>query len=486
MFKSKLRELFGIDLRSLAIFRMGLALVLLGDLFVRMQDLAAHYSDEGVLPRSILIDNFLDPWVFSLHLISGQWQIQLVLFILQILFAIALLVGYHTRFVTVVSWFLLLSLQMRNTMILQGGDIVIKVLFFWSMFLPLGAYWSIDQKLKKQTPASFQIVSMGTVGLLLQVCIIYWFTALLKTDPTWRVDGTAIWYALSIQQYTTPLGLYLLNFPQLLQILTFATFYLEAFGPFFAFSPVWTGPLRMATVIAFLIFHLIGLNLTMELALFPYICAVAWLAFIPEWFWNKVLRKKDPQPNLVPSPPWKASLFSNLLASFFLICIFLGNISTTGIIYPPFSPPPSFISSLFGLDQTWDMFSPYPLTLDGWYVIPGKLEDGTEIDLFTDKAVDWKKPPSLSAVYPNDRWRSYLMNMFILEEGEEYIPFYAQYLCRNWNAEHTGGKQLISFDIYYMVKENSLENPSAPYEKTFLWHQDCLDNPIPPQSDKNP
>lgn len=468
--KGKLSELFGIDIRSLALFRIGLAIVLIGDLLIRMQDLKAHYSDEGVLPRPALIDMFLNPWSLSLNLISGQWQIQLVLFIIQIIFAIALLVGYYTRLATVVSWFLLLSLHLRNTMILQGGDIVLKILFFWSMFLPLGAYCSVDQYLKKQNPSSYHIVSAGTVALLLQVCFIYWFSALLKTDPSWHVEGTAIWYALSIEQYATPLGLHLLQYPELLKVLTFATFYLEAYGPFFAFSPIWTGPLRMLTIIAFLIFHLVGLNLTMELALFPYICAVAWIAFIPSWFWNHILKM---EPTSFLSFPWKASFVSNIIVSLLLIYVFLWNLSTLQISHPPFIPPPLIVSSLLGVDQTWDMFAPTPLREDGWYVIPGRLRDGTEVNVYNGKLVDWKKPPSLAAVYSNDRWRSYMMNLFIVEEGSMHLPFYAQYLCRNWNENHPVEKQLISFDIYYMVRENSLEDPSAPYEKEHLWHQEC-------------
>ncbi len=472
-FKSKWIELFGIDIRSLAIFRIGLGSVLLGDLLVRLQDLQAHYSDDGVLPRHILIHSFLDPWSLSLHVINGQWQVQWVLFMVQIVCAIALLIGYKTRLATIVSWFLLLSLYMRNTMVLQGGDILLKVLLFWSMFLPLGGYWSVDQKLKKQHSPPYQVVSVGTLALLLQVCFVYWFTALLKTDPSWSVDGTAIWYALSIEQYATPLGTQLLNYPHLLKFLTFATFYLEAFGPFFAFSPIWTAPLRMATVVAFWIFHLIGLNFTMELALFPYICAVGWLPFVPKWFWENVLKKQTSGVSL-----WRASWVSNGLASFFLVYIFLWNLSTLGVSWPYLSPPPTIIASLVGVDQTWDMFSPTPLRKDGWYVIPGRLKDGTEVDVFTHGgAVSWKKPPSLAAVYPNDRWRSYMMNLFLLEEGFYYIPFYAQYLCRHWNETHAEDKQLMSFDIYYMVKENSIENPSSPYEKLHLWHHECFDEP---------
>ncbi|NET13417.1 MAG: hypothetical protein F6K08_11435, partial [Okeania sp. SIO1H6] len=44
-----LEKLFGLDLRSLALFRIGLALIIITDLIIRAGDLTAHYSDAGVL-----------------------------------------------------------------------------------------------------------------------------------------------------------------------------------------------------------------------------------------------------------------------------------------------------------------------------------------------------------------------------------------------------------------------------------------------------
>ena len=38
---------------------------------------------------------------------------------------------------------------------------------------------------------------MGTVALLAQVMFVYFFSALLKSGPTWS-DGTAVYYALNI------------------------------------------------------------------------------------------------------------------------------------------------------------------------------------------------------------------------------------------------------------------------------------------------
>ena len=57
------KRLFSIDLRSLAAFRMALGVLLLADLVMRAQDLSAHYTDWGVLPRDILSAHFWPPCV---------------------------------------------------------------------------------------------------------------------------------------------------------------------------------------------------------------------------------------------------------------------------------------------------------------------------------------------------------------------------------------------------------------------------------------
>ena len=46
----KLEQLFGLDLRSLAAFRIGVALIIIADLIIRFGDIQSLYSDAGVLP----------------------------------------------------------------------------------------------------------------------------------------------------------------------------------------------------------------------------------------------------------------------------------------------------------------------------------------------------------------------------------------------------------------------------------------------------
>jgi hypothetical protein len=294
----KFREVFGIDIRSLALFRMGLALVILGDLWVRALDLECFYADSGVLPRRDLLDLYPEPYHFSVHLLSGLWQVQAFLFLIAAVFAVMLLVGYRTRLATILSWFLLVSLDARNQLVEHGGDIVLRCLLFWGMFLPLGASYSLDRARDSSGRAPPRsIFSAATLALLLQVAFIYIFTALKKTDPTWRTEGSAVWYSLSLEGFSTSLGRYLLNYPGLLTSLTFATLYLEMFGPFLAFVPFWNAWFRLTAVVLFFLFHL-GLLLTMDVGFFPCICWVGWSAFLPAAFWD-FLQRRLPRPTIL-------------------------------------------------------------------------------------------------------------------------------------------------------------------------------------------
>ncbi len=134
MFKGKLGELLGADLRSLAALRVAMAVLIIVDLLLRSRDLVPHYIDTGALPRIAVLDQTTSRWLISLHLINGTWEMQAILFVLAGAFAVALLVGYKTPLATIVSWILLASLDSRNLVVLDGGDTMLRVLLFWPFF----------------------------------------------------------------------------------------------------------------------------------------------------------------------------------------------------------------------------------------------------------------------------------------------------------------------------------------------------------------
>jgi hypothetical protein len=192
-----LQAAYSLDLRSLALFRIALGAVLLGDLIVRSFDLTAFYTDFGVMPRAALLDKFSPAGRFSIHLISGQFLFQAVLFLIAGLFAVMLMFGIRTRLASVVSWFMVVSVQMRNPSLLQGGDVYLRVLAFIAIFLPLGALYSVDSALDTNAPEAsrakkFSYFSTPGLALMAQVALVYAFAVLLKTAPEWRTEHSAV------------------------------------------------------------------------------------------------------------------------------------------------------------------------------------------------------------------------------------------------------------------------------------------------------
>lgn len=278
-------EIFAVDLRTLALLRIGLAVMILADLVLRARDLRAHYTDFGIMPRAVIGD-FMHPASFSLHLLNGSAWYQGGLFVLAGLMALTLLVGYRTRLAIIVSWLLLVSLQMRNSMILSGEDHLLVLLTFWAMFLPIGARYSVDAALDSSGEVrANRFVSIAGAALLVQGMSMYFFSALLKSDARWVPDGTAVYFALQLDYLVTPLALWFRQFETLMQGLTFYVWWLELVGPVLIFSPLFFRPLRAVLQLLFMSMHF-GFFLFLQIGLFPFISILMNLTFTQGWVWD--------------------------------------------------------------------------------------------------------------------------------------------------------------------------------------------------------
>ena len=508
-----LSNLLGIDLASLAGLRVGLAVVLLLDLWYRSQDLVAHYTDKGILPRGARIflyeevDRTGQQYWWSLHMLIGDAWFQAILFLIAAWFAVWLLIGYRTRLSVAVSWVLLVSLQARNPMVQDGGDTLLKCVLFWSLFLPLGAVASVDRVLSSTPkPIPKRVVSVGTIALLFQVCMMYWFSVAMKQHPWWNEDYTAIYYTLSLDQFSTPLGQWLLQFPQLLIAMTAATFWLEWLGPLLAFSPVWTGRARTIAVFLFWGFHL-SLGLTMELGLFPIIVMVSWIAFLPGEFWEKgavVLRigktilasifgqrtfstltrwaQNEERSHLSQSifrhpertrfhPRWYSSVVVTLL----LCYVVAWNLRELDFDYWEKLLPrkTNIIGRITHLDQNWGMFAPNPPTDDGWYVMTGVLGDGSQVNLWDlGTSLPINKPSMVSKTYRNQRWRKYLLNLR-MSNNAEHRRHFVNWLRGRWDRlEGKGweGTEVKSIKLSFQLEQTPPPGcPGSPCKNIPLW-----------------
>ena len=276
-----------LDIRSLALFRIAFGTVILLDLLARVPEIRDFYTDDGILPRVLMFQRMRSLGAYSLQFVSGEWVVQLAIFLVMIAVTICFIVGYRTRASAVLGWLLIMSMQGRNPFVLHGGDDVIRILLFWCIFAPLNGRWSVDAALNKdRPPLPVANASWGAQALMFQLCFIYWSTSVWKWHPVWIKEGSALYYALNLTQFAKPFGTWLLQFPHVLQFLTFATISLEFFGPFLLFVPVWTRWFRILAIVGFIGLHM-GIFLTMQIGLFPWICMAAWLMVMPSMVWDQ-------------------------------------------------------------------------------------------------------------------------------------------------------------------------------------------------------
>ena len=263
-----LERRYGLDLRSLALLRLGLALVILGDLWGRWGNVLSDYSDQGNLPRSLLQDLWL-PGYWSIHALSGSVGWQAVCFAIATLSALLLLIGYRTRWATVVSWVLLVSLHNRNPLVVFAADDVLRALMFWAMFLPLGSSYSVDQALNTSPiPQPKRIVSVATLGLMVQQCYGQFGAALAIGVNT-----------LAFEQVATPLGRWVFGGLPLFAIAAVVALLL-------LWSPIKSERCRTVAVFTGVVLCL-ALGIALNLGWLAVVGSLSWLVFIPSSVWDR-------------------------------------------------------------------------------------------------------------------------------------------------------------------------------------------------------
>ena len=289
--KTRLDLVFGIDLRSLALFRVMLGTVLFVDQCWRIQDLTVFYTDLGVMPRDWLLSQN-GPWRVTFHTANGEWWFAALMFGIEMCAALMIALGWRTRGALIVAFVLNASLMNRNQMVLLGGDILLTCLLFWAIFLPVAARASLDASLSRTPPPADNLHrSWASVGALFQVMSVYFFSAILKSGADWH-NGQAVYYALSIDGYSTPLGQWLKNFPLLTTPLTHYVFWLEMLGPILVFVPVFSRSLRFAVMAMLMVMHT-GFIFCLELGPFPYISLTSLTLFAGGWLWDAAARRRD-------------------------------------------------------------------------------------------------------------------------------------------------------------------------------------------------
>jgi hypothetical protein len=485
----------GIDPRALAAFRIAVGALVIVDLALRSRDLVAFYTDSGVLPREALFSVYGS--VYSLHAVSGEAWVQVLLFLLAGAFAFAMTVGYRTRIATVASLLLLTSLQLRNPIILNSGDTLLRMLLLWGIFLPLDERWAIGASRNDRERAP--VVSIGTVALLGQVVLMYATNAVHKTRSDEWMNGEALSYIFTADHLTILLGDVIVEYPALLELFTIFWVALILAAPFLV---LLTGVPRAVLASVFVGMHL-GMLVTLRIDLFPLIVVAGLLPFYPPVVWDAAaslasqigladaLRSRLEQvgqsatpvatpvaPLRVPTPSLPARAvssgwFDRLRAGFFRVipCVFFVLVLTSNAVAVDYAEVPEPADRAVEVaDQNWRMFAPNPTRTTRWFAAPGTLENGTTMDVLHDSRVDLSRPASAEDTYPTSRWRKYLSNVqYARDEG--HPSYLANYLCNRWNERHETDVEEVT--VYYMYERTDPYEGTTSGDEVELQEYDC-------------
>jgi hypothetical protein len=440
---SKRAELFGIDVRTLAVTRIALATVLLYDLAMRFRDYAVMYADDGLFPISDVMTFYGESsWRWSFHFWSDSYAYQMSLFALAALFGVMLWLGLLTRLATIASWLFLVSIHTRAPVLVTGGDVLLSMMLFWGIFLPLGARASVDAVFRSRTIGDGPYVSVASAAMMLQVAFMYFFTGCSKCNDLW-FSGQALQSVFANEMFVRPLGVWMSQFAWLLTLLTYGTLILELAGPWLLFCPWKTRLVRPLVLLCFVGLH-IGIEATMTVVIFSFASLAALTCFIPGWIFDRLGWGGQPiQATDKPQQaagPWRrrGTLAINATVLVLLVTVIVVN----SLVYR-FGPSmsnrlPAVISALFDVGsfaQRWDMFS-RPLIPDSRHVAIANLRDGTQVDLL--RGIPWsgeETPAELDARQPSQRWVQVMIDI-----RRYYSSFFRKsllvYLAKQWNKDH--------------------------------------------------
>jgi len=458
--KAKLVEIFGIDRRSLAWFRVSMGLMILLDLAKRAIELRAHYTDVGVLPRHLVgrIDARIErvPALFKAYFLTGETWGVVLLFALAAVAAVALVVGYRTRLAAIVSVVLLASVQLRNPLACHTGDAYLGACAFWLPFLPLGDTFSIDRLRDPRRPRlPRRYLSFGTVGLLTLILLFYLYAGLYKHREEVWMSGEALSVFLGLEAYGRPFANLLADRPGLARFFTYGTLALELGAPVLLISPFLSRWLRLVAVALLAGFHL-GIQLTVYIGIFEILSIVVLAVWLPSWFWDVAV------PRLVPeswkrrsrrladrwiawfaprgaSPPDESvpvrrpNVVVELVAAAALVAMVTYNVRRYHDLRTHLPLRLGPVAWVLNLNQSWDIFAGIERRKEGWFLVDGTLEDGSRVDLLTGAPITSIEEHEWSpTVFANHNMRRYYINMARGQFAGLRGPW-AEALAREWN-----------------------------------------------------
>lgn len=455
--QQKLNNTYSFDLRSFALFRIVFGFVLMIDLCIRLSDLNVFYTEQGILPLTLLNQHLARYLFLPIYQLNDTSLFVSICFGIHLIAVFCFAIGYRTKLFQIIALLFYISLTMRGPYILQGGDDLIRCMLFFGLFLPLNAKWAIQTK---EPQSDYTIAALV---FMFQILMVYWVSAFMKTSNEWHADGTALYYAFNLDCIQWPLAKYLLQFPALLNVLTHVVLYMEFLIPLLFFMPFKNNQMRNVGIIVLLLFQ-IGIASTLFVGLFYLINITALILLIPKQLFDKLDIKNNQTSQLLPF-----NFNNNFLVITLLIYVLIWNAGYMPQFKYGLAKKLKSFAYPIGINQNWGMFAPDVFKDDGWFIYEAQLVNGDTIDLKNNcQKVNYNKPESILSTIKNDRWRKFSEHV-VLGKKPWLNSYYVSYILRNHVTKCTNKHPAIKrFSLIYMKETTPKLGDTTSIEKVML------------------
>lgn len=181
-----------------AVFRIGLAVAIAAFLLREWPHRRVLYGDRSPLSHDMALElGRLDGSFSILYWGDGRTWFEIV-YTLTIAAALAVLVGWRTRTMSVLLMVGMVSLESRNSLVGDGGDNVLRIMVIYLVFTRCAQVWSLDARRRNRggpSPADRTgVVLWSATGLFLLVAFGMETGWPLVLWALWGAQG--LWYAV--------------------------------------------------------------------------------------------------------------------------------------------------------------------------------------------------------------------------------------------------------------------------------------------------
>ena len=274
---------------SLGAVRIGFGVLAVAWTASLLPDLYSMFGREGVAPHEPT-----SPYRWSLFEAWSSDRALLIGWIVLLVAAAAMTIGWHSRLASLTVLVMILSFQFRDPGVFNSGDVLVRIEALFLALSPCGAALSLDQRRRVGSFFSAQIRPQWPIRLLqVQLSLIYLSTVAVKMRGDAWPRGTAVSYALRLHDMLIiQAPHWFTNNALLINVATWGTLVLElALG-----TLVWSRRIRPWVLGAGVVMHS-TIIVTMGVGFFTPAIFVLYLAFVsPEPIERFITRRQNATP----------------------------------------------------------------------------------------------------------------------------------------------------------------------------------------------